>query len=70
MASKWTDMVEMVSAQDVDIIDAEGEDMSETFLAAVERIRADAPRANSGKQNGKIHIDMQNIQKRNWYTKM
>ena len=53
MASKWTDMVEMVSAQDVDIIDAEGEDMSETFLTAVERIRAEAPRANSGKQKGK-----------------
>ena len=60
MASKWTDMVEMVSAQDVDIIDAEGEDMSETFLSAVERIRADAPRANSGKQKEKIHIDIRN----------
>ena len=53
MASKWTDMVEMVSAQDVDIIDAEGEDMSETFLTAVERIRAEAPRANSGKEERK-----------------
>jgi len=39
VTSAWSDMVELVNSQDVDVTDAEGEDRGELFLSAVAKIR-------------------------------
>ena len=50
MASKWMDMVEMVNAQDIDVTDAEGEEVNEAFLLAMETLKKQANAERSGKK--------------------
>lgn len=49
VASKWMDMVEMVNAQDIDVTDAEGEEVNEAFLLAMETLKKQANAERSGK---------------------
>ena len=53
MASKWMDMVEMVNAQDIDVMDAEGEEVNEAFLLAMETLKKQANAERSGKETNK-----------------
>lgn len=48
MCSKWVDLVELISSQDVDIVDDMGENISETFLTALADYKKSAPLDRSG----------------------
>jgi len=50
VASRWSDMVELVSSQDVDVTNNEGEDNSEAFLAAMAAIKTKEGQESKGKQ--------------------
>jgi len=49
VASKWSDIVELVSSQDVDVTNNEGEDNSEAFLAAMAAIKLKEGQESKGK---------------------
>jgi len=50
--SKWEDVVDLVASQDMEIVDYQGETISEQFLTAMETHKKTA----AAQQSGKIHI--------------
>ena len=54
--SKWADITDLVASQDVDIVDEQGETISERYLAAYEEHKKTAPVQQSG--TGKQYKNM------------
>ena len=48
VCSKWMDIVDLVNSQDVEVVDYQGNDKSEQFLATLHNYKKDAPLSRSG----------------------
>jgi len=49
VCTRWMDIVELVQSQDVEVVNDQGEDVSESFLALMEIYRKEDRPQNSGK---------------------
>lgn len=50
MCTKWVDLVELITAQDIDAVNSEGETVSEEFLEAMAQYTKTASKERSGIQ--------------------
>ena len=55
VCSKWMDIVNLVNSQDVEVVDRNGADVSETFMEAMDNYKKIALPHLSGKRNYNIY---------------